>query len=271
MSKKLSKVKREADAKRRGIEGRMRDREREKEKDVTPTNFGYYPSHDEMPQHEPEFYSWRETEQKTEAQPKSRYLFVMQGLAALCLFLLIGILFKTSHPAFEGAREYIEASYQNEFQFAAVSSWYEERFGEPLALMPKPEDEQPAAEPADAYQAEYAVPASGKVTESFTENGKGIMLETIGAADVEAVRGGIVIHAGPHEEWELAVAVQHYDGGESWYGMLEEVEVKLYDHIQAGENIGQVNTQEGSESGIFYFALKEEDQYIDPSEVISFD
>ncbi|WP_054635053.1 peptidoglycan DD-metalloendopeptidase family protein [Thalassobacillus sp. C254] len=65
--------------------------------------------------------------------------------------------------------------------------------------------------------------------------------------------------------------MQHYDGGESWYGMLEEVEVKLYDHIQAGENIGQVNTQEGSESGIFYFALKEEDQYIDPSEVISFD
>jgi stage IV sporulation protein FA len=93
-------------------------------------------------------------------------------------------------------------------------------------------------------------------------------------AEVEAVKGGQVVKVGTDESEEnlgKTVTVKHYDGTESLYGMLDDVEVNLYDHIQAGFAIGTVSTNEEVEKGIFYFALKKDDKYINPSEVLSFE
>ncbi|WP_240374731.1 peptidoglycan DD-metalloendopeptidase family protein [Bacillus piscicola] len=263
MAKNINKV-------RKKIEQKRRKHELTRSKEV---NYGYYPHHVDAPYHEPEFYKWQEHE-KMQDRPvrkeKERGAWVLQGLIAATLFLLIGILFQSNHPAYEGAREFVRTSFAEEFPFAKATAWYEERFGSPLAFLPfqqsldQPVNQEPleTAKPA-------AIPVTGTVAESFSENGKGIILDTGAKETVEAIKGGVIIHAGPHEEWGLAVAVQHYEGGVAWYGMLNETEVKLYDHVSTGTTIGKVDADE--ETKRFSLAIKDQDQYIDPASVITFE
>ncbi|WP_158738213.1 M23 family metallopeptidase [Alteribacillus sp. YIM 98480] len=262
MDKNINKV-------RRQIENKRKKREWTRERDQS-SSYEFYPHHSDAPYHEPEFYKWSDQEKAMDRPDKRGGAWVLQSLIAATLFLLIGILFQSSHPAFEGARQYITTSFEEEFPFAAATAWYEERFGSPLAFLPFQDNlentpQQPVSESTDSF----AVPVSGTVAESFSENGKGIVLETGKDESIEAIKGGVVVHTGPHEEWDLAVAVQHYEGGESWYGMMDNVEVKLYDHVSTGTVLGTVDTEEGS--GRFSLAIKENNEYIDPVDVIAFD
>lgn len=200
--------------------------------------------------------------------------FMMQVLASICLFLIIGILFQTSSPALEGARNYIRTSFQEEFQFDQVALWYEDLFGRPLALVPTQMETVAPGDMEEEFQDQFALPATGTIKETFDENGRGIFVETNVNESVEAVRSGIVRFIGEDEENDLGkiVIVRHYDGSESWYGMLESIHVNLYDHVDGGEILAQVSTQETNENiGVYYFALKEGDSFVDPIEVISLD
>ncbi|MFB5664144.1 peptidoglycan DD-metalloendopeptidase family protein [Alteribacillus sp. HJP-4] len=268
MNKQMHKVRKKVDQKRK-----KRDLHFEKERErQRSTESGFYPHHSDAPYHEPEFYMWRDQED-TNDTPKSRKgTWVIQGFAAVILFLLTGILFQSNHPALEDARGFVERSFEQEFPFAAASAWYEERFGSPLAFMPGGNTlEEPVANVPENNPSAPVIPVSGTVAETFSENGKGIILETGPNETIEAAEGGVIIHAGPHEEWGNAVAVQHYEGGEAWYGMLEGINVKLYDHVSSGTVIGSVEKLEEQEGGRYSFALKENGDYVDPSDVISFD
>ncbi|MFZ4450542.1 peptidoglycan DD-metalloendopeptidase family protein [Salibacterium aidingense] len=263
MDKRIQKVRKQVNHKRRKRE-LMRER---------GESYSFYPHHSDAPYHEPEFYKWQEQEPqvKDSASDKQKGVWVLQSFLAAIAFLVIGILFQSTHPAFEGAKRFVESSFQEEFPFAMATAWYEERFGSPLAFLPFENDleERPPQETVNQETEPVAVPVSGTVAESFSENGKGIVLETGNNSEIEAVNGGVVVHTGPHEEWDLAVAVQHYDGGEAWYGMLDNVDVKLYDHVSSGTVLGRVNTEE--ESGRYSLAIKEDEEYIDPMDVISLD
>ncbi|PIB58596.1 peptidase M23, partial [Pseudomonas sp. 2822-17] len=79
---------------------------------------------------------------------------------------------------------------------------------------------------------------------------------------------------GEDEEGDLGkvVVIRHYDGIESWYGMLDDVSVKLYDFVEPGDLIGTVSQDEDDDRiGVYYFALKDGNTFIDPAEVITID
>jgi stage IV sporulation protein FA len=61
-------------------------------------------------------------------------VFMFKILFSAVLILITAIVFKNGSPMFEQARSAITYSLEEEFQFAAVSSWYRDQFGEPLAL-----------------------------------------------------------------------------------------------------------------------------------------
>ncbi|SFE70886.1 peptidoglycan DD-metalloendopeptidase family protein [Alteribacillus iranensis] len=262
MARNMNKIRRQLESKRK--KRPLRNKEGE-------AKYTFYPHHADAPYHEPEFYKWQEWDNKKSVdkpEVKQNGAWILQSLAAVTLFLLIGILFQTNHPALEGARSFVATSFEEEFPFAEATAWYEETFGSPLAFLPFQDSlERPVAKETPEQVTPLAVPVSGTITESFSENGKGIVLNTGEKETVEAVKGGVIIHAGPHEEWDLAVAVQHYEGGESWYGLLDQVDVKLYDHVTSGTTIGRVSGKE--EEGRYSLAMKEKGEYIDPADVIS--
>lgn len=262
MAKRVDQIRRKIEARRRKFSNNIGRKERSQPQ--------YYPSHSEF-RDETDYYF--PSEERGGPQPEERFfrkdVLMMQVLASICLFLIIGILFKTQIPQLEGARQFVKNSFEQEFQFATVANWYEDQFGKPLALLPTTRNV--ALDNIDGQELDivYAVPATGRVTRSFDQDGKGVIIETISNSNVEAAKSGMVRFVAEEENLGKTVIIAHYNGGESWYAMLDAVEVKLYDHIEAGQKIGTVSLQDNK--GFYYFALKEGETFINPLEVMSFD
>jgi stage IV sporulation protein FA len=199
--------------------------------------------------------------------------FIMRVMGAVCLFLLVGILFKSQGSQLEPAKLFVKNTFENEFKFAKVSAWYEGQFGKPLALLPTNGKESEPGTDTEVNIA-YAIPAAGKVTltQSFQDNGQGIMLETGIKSDVVAVNSGYVTYIGEKDTLGNTVIIQHSDGSETWYGKLDSFNenLKLYDVIEKGAVVGKV-TDSKTNTGLFYFAMKQDNSFIDPLKVLNFD
>lgn len=195
-------------------------------------------------------------------------IFIFKMLISVCLVLIIAILFKNQSAQFDASRNLVEKVMQNEFQFAAISSWYESKFGKPLTLFP---DTHQKSNATQQEEQQYAVPAVGKVFESFEINGKGVMIETKNHTSVDAVKEGKVIYAGIKEDLGKTVIIQHPDSTETWYGNLQSISINLYDFVETGSEIGKVTDKEDKLKGYFYFAIKQGDKFIDPIQVVSFE
>lgn len=259
MARDLRKVKREIRERRKkyGQRTQLTDKK-------IPLVFGRH----EEARDEPDFYYYQDEQE--EAKGFTADGFVLKTFIAAALFFALAILFKNEWSPAEPVRQFVKKSYETEFQFATIANWYENQFGRPLALIPF-ETNIALGDPDNVPELAYSVPASGIVTESFETNGRGIIVKTEPRSPVEAAKAGFVFFIGEEDDIGKAVGVQHYDGGESWYGMLESIDVKLYDHIEIGTAIGTVSILEEEGTGIYYFALKQGENYIDPIDVISFE
>ncbi|YCI75610.1 M23 family metallopeptidase [Bacillus sp. R1-10] len=196
---------------------------------------------------------------------KKEYFF-FKILASICLFLIVAVMFKHPSVRLDPARSFVTENMNKEFQFASISNWYESAFGKPIAFLPNDAD----TEPVDSNE-EYAMPASAKITQNFETNGEGIILETSKGSKVEAVNEGVVIFAGEKEGIGKTVVIQHANKTESWYGQLKGIDVKLYEFVKKGNEVGQVTLSEDGSKGRFYLAIKENDAFVDPKKVISFE
>ncbi|MNH38128.1 Stage IV sporulation protein FA [compost metagenome] len=76
-----------------------------------------------------------------------------------------------------------------------------------------------------------------------------------------------------HDQGEegSTIVIQHAGKRVSVYGNLGLAAVKENDWVAAGERIGQLMRSDDSETSLLFFALKENDQYIDPVGVIPID
>lgn len=194
--------------------------------------------------------------------------FYFKALAALCLFLLIAVMFKHPSAKLDDARSFVQETMNKEFQFASVSNWYEDKFGKPIAFLP---EESKSKTGNEELANQYDLPVMGKITESFESNGEGIILETGADSKVEAMNEGVVIFAGKKDDLGKTVVIQHSDKSESWYGYLESVDVKLYESVKKGKEVGKVTKSEDGTKGSFYLAIKKDDAFIDPKKVIPFE
>lgn len=222
----------------------------------------YYDSTDFARQSTSEFY-----ENNRRFHPLfNKEVFAFKVLASAILVLLVAILFQNQSPKLEPAKAAVVNVMEKEFQFAAVTVWYENTFGKPLALFP---EQLKSNEPATEHQ--YALPANAKILEDFDSTSQGVTIQTLKDADVEAVNGGTVTFAGKTHEFGYTIIVQHPDSSETWYGNLSEIYVNDYDRVDAGAKLGKVSTNPTDDTGEFYFAVKMDEQFIDPVQVIKFE
>jgi stage IV sporulation protein FA len=201
----------------------------------------------------------------------NRHALLMQIMFSIILFLIVGIIFKNQSEHTAKAQSYIRHVYEDEFHFAAAKDWYEKQFGKPLALLPK--DKLFKEKEKEEVSEVYAAPANGKVYETFKSNGKGIWVETGKDESVETAKEGYIVFAGKKEDLGYTVIIQHSDEQESWYGDLKEIDksIKLYNYVDSGTPLGKVSDYENGKAGKFYFAIKKDKNFIDPSKVVPFD
>lgn len=182
---------------------------------------------------------------------------VFRLLISILLVSCMAILFQIQQKPFETIQDKVTHIMEKEFQFAVVSNWYESKFGEPLTFLNvnnKLNDES------------EVIQTSGKVLESFQVNGQGIVIES-SINSVESFGEGLVIFAGEKEDLGQTIIVQNVDGSETWYGKLDTISVNVYDEVKKGDIIANSN----SENGTYYVAMKKNESFIDPNQVISFE
>ncbi|MDM5320864.1 M23 family metallopeptidase [Bacillus altitudinis] len=191
--------------------------------------------------------------------------FVLKCLLSTSLVLIAAISFKGQAGPFQQLKPIISQTFEQDFQFAAANRWFEKTVGNPLAFLTDKKEDQ---KDVQANQ-ELAVPASGKVQESFTQNGAGVKVETSAEA-IDSMKEGYVVEVKKKSDTGLTVVVQHADNSYSWYGQLKKANVALYDFVDKGEKIGQISLDDQGK-GTYYFAIKQNEQFIDPIQVMTFE
>ncbi|MNC72583.1 Stage IV sporulation protein FA [compost metagenome] len=97
------------------------------------------------------------------------------------------------------------------------------------------------------------------------------MQEGDSSVQVKSTGTGRVISVTRDAITGMTVAIQHAGGYESLYGHLEEPFVEKGDWVESGDVIGVLPSKSSPPYTTLYFALKNNDRYIDPAELISFD
>ncbi|MBM7554622.1 M23 family metallopeptidase [Thalassobacillus pellis] len=210
---------------------------------------GYLP----FPQHTPGMSGQR-------SESKWSY-FLLRVLISACLFFAVASLIKMEASWVKSPKEWVVHNLQEDFPFAAVTDWYQGKFGSPLELVESKEDKE--ASPA-------ALPVNGVVSETFQSHGKGIVMTSDEPAEVVAMDEGTVIFAGKDEQTEQTIILQHSDGSKSIYGYLSSIDVHLYEHVNPKDVIGKINPEQG-ETSDFFFAVEKDNKFIDPVEAIKVD
>ncbi|MBH0230013.1 peptidoglycan DD-metalloendopeptidase family protein [Halobacillus yeomjeoni] len=201
----------------------------------------------------------KKLDHKTQVERTSR-LGLQLVLSAL-LFATVAIGKNAPFSFLDKPEQWLTSQMEEEFPFAKVSAWYNERFGDPLQVV-QPKDPE--------AKENLAMPVNGTVTTSFQNDGKGIVMSTAHNTQVKAVKEGIVIFAGKDGETKRTVILQHDDGSKSIYGFLSTIDVHLYEHVQAQADLGAVQSEEGK-AAEFFFAIEKDKKYLDPVEVIKVD
>ncbi|MGE6629074.1 peptidoglycan DD-metalloendopeptidase family protein [Bacillus sp. NPDC077027] len=191
--------------------------------------------------------------------------FVLKCLLSASIVLITAITFKGQAGPFQQLKPVMNQTFKQDFQFATVNHWFEKTIGNPLAFLPEKKEGQSDVQ---ANQ-ELAVPASGKVQESFTQNGAGVKVETSTEA-IDSMKEGYVVEVKKKSDTGLTVVIQHADSSYSWYGQLKDTDVALYDFVDKGEKVGSISLDDKGK-GIYYFAIKQNEHFIDPIQVISFE
>lgn len=213
-------------------------------------------------------------EAKDQKQPAKRW----PGRGFAVRLTLAAMLFGTAYwaetghnPALQPVRQSLVTAMTQEFQFTAVSSWYEKHFGNPMAFLPGLGGKGTSSSSqnvAGSGSSSFAAPVSGQVATPYSSQTRGVTVKAPSHSEVKAFRDGLVVFVGNKSGTGRTVIIQHKGNDESWYGKLDQVDVKIYDEVKQGQKIGTTSAGKG---GTFYFALKKGQKFIDPVQVMSFD
>lgn len=88
----------------------------------------------------------------------------------------------------------------------------------------------------------------------------GFSLEVSSSYLVPILNSGMVIYTGEKEDYGLTVIIEQVDGLEVWYSNLKNYNVKLYDYVEKGNLLGEVDNN-------LYIVIKKDGKYLDYEEV----
>lgn len=188
--------------------------------------------------------------------------FIAKGMLSCCLFTGMFMLVKSETESTARVKHWATNAFSENFQFAKANAWYQNKFGAPLALLPKNPDEQKEAEP-------QTLPVAGIISESFEANGQGVKITAEKPSDVNAMKKGVVVFAGNNKKTGRTIIVQHEDGSKSIYGNLSKLDVHLYQYVGQNQKIAQFSPK-GKEKSVYY-SVERNKQYVDPAPVSKVD
>lgn len=191
----------------------------------------------------------------------------IQTIIAMIMLGIVFIATQISNPYIEKGRSWLDRELQSSFDFVAIANWYEDVFSGSPSFIPSFGNKSELALAKHNQNAEIVAPIEkGVLLHTFAELLNGVEIAGEPNAVVHAVEKGRVILV---REQQDSVIIQHADKRISIYTRLNEVNVQVGDWLEAGANIGKLAPVKDEDYSVLFLAIKQNDQYIDPLEVIS--
>lgn len=207
---------------------------------------------------------WNRFVLEDEKFKKRERRFVFQVTASAILLVFTFLLFHSDHPAVKPAEQFVAEVMTRDFNFGGLSDWYRQYVGGDPGILPAflKNDQLDRQQTLPLW----TVPVKGKIILPFDEKRKGLVIRTAARAEVVAAAEGWVTFAGHKEGLGNTVIIRHAGGRETWYGWLQNLDVKERDWVKSGERIGEVGETKGQ--SLIYVALKKDNQFVNPAGVI---
>jgi stage IV sporulation protein FA len=197
----------------------------------------------------------------------------LKFIISVLIFVIIWSLFQINMPWAKQGQLVIRKTLTEEIGFKAISAWYEHTFsGSPSFI---PSFHSPVGQDATKVDASglksFYKPVYGKIIVPYSSTHPSILLQTQANALVYAMETGRVVFAGAKEDTGYTVIIQHASGFQSIYGMLQHTQWDKDDWVTVGELVGKAATLQGQAKGNIVLALMKDAEYVNPTDVISFE
>lgn len=198
--------------------------------------------------------------------------FAIRMVVSAMLFGLAWIWFQSDMPGSREARAWTVNAVSHDMDFQAALSWYTRNFGGSPAFLPMFRGGETKAVIGGWKRSEAVLPVEGRIVRTFAQDGQGIRIAAAGGSSVQAVYTGRVLHVAEGEDGRAEVRIQHAGRTVTVYGNLLHPEVQPNDWVEAGQTLGSVPypIDEGGQS-LLYFAVRNDNRAIDPTDVVPFD
>ena len=139
--------------------------------------------------------------------------------------------------------------YEENFPFSVVKNFLQEKFGTSLTFDKIVTDEEVFNENL-----------SYKDKSLYHD---GVKLTVSSEYMIPSLESGIVVYIGEKENYKQVVIVQQMNGVDVWYGNIKQANVKLYDYVEKGSLIGQVDNK------TLYLVFQKEGKFVDYQSYLS--
>ncbi len=159
---------------------------------------------------------------------KSVRRFLNQSLITIIITLIVLIGIK-QQPSLKGLIE--KKVYEDNIEFMKIKKEYESLFGNYLPVENIVKEEKPVFQEKINYQ-------------SLKKSNNGVKLSVQENYLVPSLKEGIVVYIGEKEEYGNCIIIEQTDGVDAIYGHLKEINVNIYDYIDQGKLLGEVEGKE---------------------------
>lgn len=139
--------------------------------------------------------------------------------------------------------------YEESLPFQKAKSLYEKYFGNILSIEKNMKKEV----------AVFSEKLSFKKVSKFYD---GVKLEVTDNYMVPVLESGVVVFIGEKDKYKNTIIVEQVNGIDTFYGNVNVKNIKLYDYVEKGELLGEVNNNE------LYLVFQKDGKYLDYKEYI---
>lgn len=192
--------------------------------------------------------------------------FKIQLYIAIFIFIAFVFIQRLHENKPIAAVAWLEAQLHNQIPFVEISHWYEQTFSGSPSFIPIFENKSQQVWTKETNEPLPLPVPESLVIRSFADSMTGIELSTDKGAEVLSVDEGRVIFVRDEAD---TVIIQHSNQYVTIYSKLAATNVELNQWVKAGEKIGSMSNVQ--QKPLLFYAIKKENQYIDPLGVVSFD
>ena len=192
--------------------------------------------------------------------------FKIQLYIAVVLFIIFVFIQHLNSEQTTKVVGWLEKQMNNQIEFVAISTWYENTFSGSPSFIPTFDNKSQQVMSKDSHDSLPLPVQDSLVIRTFADSLTGLELATEQGADVLAVDEGRVVFV--RDEGDTVI-IQHSNQYVSIYSKMALTSVELNQWIKQGDKIGSMSQTQ--QKPLLFYAIKKENDYIDPLGVVSFD